>query len=137
MNFRKHIGLFLTFFLLVSTLGLAFNVHYCDNEIASVSINTASNSQEIEKNCCGKIEKMSKCCKNKIIKTILFCFLANGRRLFLEIFSTSNQEKLLLITAMRMHRHYTSCTANILFTPDLIVIHVRFSILYENQNLYE
>ena len=69
MNFRKHIGLFLTFFLLVSTLGLAFNVHYCDNEIASVSINTASNSQEIEKNCCGKIEKKSKCCKNKIIKS--------------------------------------------------------------------
>ncbi len=69
MNFKKHINLLLTFFLLVSNLGLAFNVHYCDNEIASVSINTASNSQEIEKNCCGKIEKKSKCCKNKIIKS--------------------------------------------------------------------
>ncbi len=69
MNFRKHISLFLALFLLVSNLGLAFNVHYCDNEIASVSINTASNSQEIEKNCCGKIEKKSKCCKNKIIKS--------------------------------------------------------------------
>ena len=69
MNFKKHINLLLTFFLLVSNFGLAFNVHYCDNDIASVSINTASNSQEIEKNCCGKIEKKSKCCKNKIIKS--------------------------------------------------------------------
>ena len=69
MNFRKQISLFLAFFLLVSNLGLAFNVHYCDNEIASVSINTASNSQEIEKDCCGKVEKASKCCKNKIIKS--------------------------------------------------------------------
>ncbi len=68
MNFRKHISLFLALFLLVSNLGLAFNVHYCDNVIASVSLNTASNSQEIEKNCCGKIEIKSKCCKNKIIK---------------------------------------------------------------------
>lgn len=69
MNFRKQISLFLAFFLLVSNLGLAFNVHYCDNEIASVSINTSSNAQEIEKGCCGKVEKESKCCKNKIIKS--------------------------------------------------------------------
>lgn len=69
MNFRKQISIFLVFFLLVSSLGLAFNVHYCDDEVASVSINIASNSQEIEKNCCGKIEKESKCCKNKIIKS--------------------------------------------------------------------
>ena len=69
--------------------------------------------------------------------SILFCFLADGIRLFLEIFSTSNQEKLLLITAMRMHRHYTSCTANILFTLNLIGFHVRFSILLEHQKFYE
>jgi hypothetical protein len=69
MNFKKQISLFLAFFLLVSNLGLAFNVHYCDNEIASVSINTNSNFLEIEKDCCGKVEKESKCCKNKIIKS--------------------------------------------------------------------
>lgn len=69
MNFRKHISLFLAFFLLVSNLGLAFNVHYCDNEIASVSINSVSNAQEIEKDCCGKVERNSKCCKNKTIKS--------------------------------------------------------------------
>ncbi|MEC4003052.1 hypothetical protein OX283_000140 [Flavobacterium sp. SUN052] len=69
MIFKKHISILLTIFLLVSNLGLAFNVHYCDDEIASVSINTASNSHEIEKDCCGTIEKESKCCKNKIIKS--------------------------------------------------------------------
>jgi len=69
MNFRKQISLLLTLFLLVSNLGLAFNVHYCDDEIASISINTSSISHEIEKDCCGKVERASKCCKNKIIKS--------------------------------------------------------------------
>lgn len=69
MNLKKQISLFLAFFLLVSNLGLAFNVHYCDNEIASITINTSSTSHEIEKDCCGKVEKESKCCKNKIIKS--------------------------------------------------------------------
>ena len=68
MNIRKHISLLLTFFLLVSNLGLAFNVHYCDNEIASVTLSTASTSQRAESSCCGEVEKDSKCCKNKIIK---------------------------------------------------------------------
>lgn len=65
MKFKKHISILLTFFLLVSNLGLAFNVHYCGDTIASVSINTAANS---ESNCCGAIEKESNCCKDKIIK---------------------------------------------------------------------
>jgi hypothetical protein len=70
MNFRKQISVILAFFLLVSNLGVAFNVHYCDGEIASVSINSFLNSQEIEKDCCGKVERESKCCKNKIIKSV-------------------------------------------------------------------
>ena len=69
MNFKKRISFFLAVFLLVSNLELAFTIHYCDNELASVSINTTSNSIDIEKKCCGKIENVSKCCKNKIIKS--------------------------------------------------------------------
>lgn len=65
MKLKKHISLLLTFFLLVSNLGLAFNVHYCGDTIASVTISTATNSVS---NCCGAMEKESKCCKNKIIK---------------------------------------------------------------------
>jgi uncharacterized protein with LGFP repeats len=69
MNFKKYSNVLLVFFLLVSNLGMSFNVHYCEDEIASVSINTATNSHEVEKDCCGIIEKKSKCCKNKIIKS--------------------------------------------------------------------
>jgi hypothetical protein len=65
MKFKKHISLLLTFFLLVSNLGLAFNVHYCGDTIASISLSTTANS---EANCCGAIEKESKCCNDKIIK---------------------------------------------------------------------
>ena len=68
MIFKKNISLLLTFFLLVSNLGLAFNVHYCDNEIASVTLNTAWALKDAEKDCCGEVETASKCCKNKIIK---------------------------------------------------------------------
>jgi hypothetical protein len=68
MNFKKHISILLTFFLLVSNLGLAFNVHYCDDEIASVTINTATSSKEAEADCCGIVERDSKCCNDKIIK---------------------------------------------------------------------
>lgn len=69
MNFKKQISIILIFSLLVSNLGFALSVHYCDDEIASISINTISNFQEIEKDCCGKVERESKCCKNKIIKS--------------------------------------------------------------------
>ena len=68
MILRKHINILLTFFLLVSNLGLAFNVHYCDDDIASVTINSAPASQGKCNKCCGIFEKKSKCCKNKIIK---------------------------------------------------------------------
>ncbi|WP_293873924.1 hypothetical protein [Flavobacterium sp.] len=69
MVYKKHISFLLTFFLLVSSLGLAFNVHYCGKEIASITLTTVSAVQNAEKNCCGEIGKDSKCCKNKIIKS--------------------------------------------------------------------
>ena len=69
MFFKKHISILLAFFLLVSNLGLAFNVHYCDDKIASISINTVSNYVEVENDCCGKIEIISKCCNTKVIKS--------------------------------------------------------------------
>jgi hypothetical protein len=52
--------------VLVSNVGFALNVHYCDNRIASVSFNTASPSS-IEEDCCGVTEQKSHCCKDKIV----------------------------------------------------------------------
>jgi len=67
MNLKKHISVLLTFFLLVSNLGLAFNVHYCDDKIASVSLSMVPASDKIDE-CCGVVEKGSSCCNDKIIK---------------------------------------------------------------------
>lgn len=66
MKFHKHISLFLAFFILVSNIGFAFNVHYCDDQIASVSFNTNS-PNTLEEDCCGVIEKTSHCCKDKVV----------------------------------------------------------------------
>ena len=66
MSIKKCTSLFLAFLLLVSNVGLAFNVHYCGKEIASVSLNTVS--QSTEKGCCEKIvAKKDSCCKDKVV----------------------------------------------------------------------
>lgn len=67
MKFHKLVSLFLAFFLLLSNIGLAVNVHYCGGEIASVSFNTISNSNTAEDSCCGVLEQESHCCKDKVV----------------------------------------------------------------------
>lgn len=67
MIFKKHISLFLAFFLLVSNVGLAFNVHYCGDKIASVTLKSNFTAANSEKNCCGINEKKDSCCKNKVV----------------------------------------------------------------------
>lgn len=69
MSLRKHIAILLSFFLFVSNLGLAFNVHYCGDEIESVTLAHAKCATEAEIDCCGIVEKDSKCCNDKIIKS--------------------------------------------------------------------
>lgn len=71
MKFKKHITFFLTFFLLVSNVGFAFDVHYCGDKVASIQpaywkFGEASDS--VEKGCCEKkVEKKDSCCKNKVV----------------------------------------------------------------------
>ena len=65
MKFKGLICLLLAFFLLLSNTGLAFNIRYCGNEITSVSLKTLVQNQNLEKDCCGVVEKKSHCCKNK------------------------------------------------------------------------
>ena len=71
MQLKKQILLFLAFFVLVSNLGLAFNVHYCGQKIASIS-SVFSNEEvcdrivEKEDSCCAKKETShKKCCSDK------------------------------------------------------------------------
>jgi hypothetical protein len=67
MIFKKCTSLLLVFLLLVSNVGVAFNVHYCGNEPKSVSLKSVFENPDLEKNCCGVSEKKSHCCKNKVV----------------------------------------------------------------------
>ncbi|RAR71552.1 HYC_CC_PP family protein [Flavobacterium aciduliphilum] len=69
MNFKKSVALLLTAFLLIFQLGIAVTIHYCDDEIASISLKIPFYNQNIEQSCCGKMEQKSKCCKNKVVKS--------------------------------------------------------------------
>jgi hypothetical protein len=69
MNIQKINSVFIAFFLLVSNTGVAFNVHYCADTIASISLFENASANEIEENCCGVVEEQSNCCHNKIIKS--------------------------------------------------------------------
>lgn len=70
MIFKKQICVVITFFLLLSQTGLAFNIHFCDSKIASVGLYSKATAYQSEKNCCGEVEKESKCCHNSIVKSI-------------------------------------------------------------------
>jgi hypothetical protein len=75
MKFKKHISLFLAFFLLVSNVGFAVDVHYCGGEIASVKPvfwKTVASQNAIEKSCCSpktfdNLQKKDSCCKDKVV----------------------------------------------------------------------
>ena len=83
MKFKKHISIFLALFLLVSNVGLAFNVHYCGKNIASISLKTAIPVQNFEKGCCEKIaSKKHSCCSDKV-----FSFQQKADNLIIKAFS--------------------------------------------------
>jgi hypothetical protein len=57
MKFKKHISILLAFFLLVSNVGLAFDVHYCGEKVASIQpfyLKSGEVSNSVEKGCCEK-----------------------------------------------------------------------------------
>jgi hypothetical protein len=66
VKISKHIAILLSVLILVSNVGLAFNVHYCGNKIASVSF--VSQKTDTGKDCCGNAIQKSSCCKDKKVK---------------------------------------------------------------------
>ncbi len=66
MKIQKQLCLFLAFFVLVSNVGFALKVHYCDDQIASISFNADSPSN-IDEDCCGVAQKVLHCCKDKVV----------------------------------------------------------------------
>jgi len=75
MNVKKCTSLFLAILLLVSNIGLAFNVHFCGGKIASISSvysikerGDAPEKSTAAKECCSEKEKDHKqCCKDKVV----------------------------------------------------------------------
>lgn len=74
MQLKKLTSLFLAVLLLISNFGLAFNVHYCGDKIASFSsaFNTLPkqfSQEDAKKDCCciKKGDKENSCCKNKVV----------------------------------------------------------------------
>ncbi|RAK24221.1 hypothetical protein B0I03_10272 [Flavobacterium aquaticum] len=70
MNFRKHISIVLASLVLLANLGLSFAVHYCKDEIASVSFQYQEEEPCVEdvKSCCATADSHDSCCSNKLIK---------------------------------------------------------------------
>ena len=70
MNFRKHISIVLATLILLANLGLSFAVHYCKDEIASVSFQYQEDEPCVEdvKSCCATADSHDSCCSNKLIK---------------------------------------------------------------------
>ena len=67
MKFKKHICLFLAFFLLVSNTGFSFNVHFCGDKIASISFSSNVSKQNLDESCCGIVENNTNCCNDKVL----------------------------------------------------------------------
>jgi len=94
MNFKKCTSILMAFYLLVSTSGFAFNVHYCEGEIASISSvfkleETCEPAvQHEEKTCCAIVtDDHSSCCSDQlfqadfdesILKTVVLDFHVSG-----------------------------------------------------------
>lgn len=71
MKIKAHIAFLLSFLILVSNVGMAFNVHYCEGKISGVSFNYKTEEPcieekpcVVEKSCCAKQDTHDECCKN-------------------------------------------------------------------------
>ena len=75
MKFKKYISIILAFFLLVSNVGFAIDVHYCGGEVASIKPIYWKNTESfnsVKDNCCGSkatsnVQKKDSCCKDKVV----------------------------------------------------------------------
>ncbi len=73
MRIQKCTSLFLAIMLLVSNFGFAFNVHFCDDKIASISsafiVENNKKDNFPKQDCCCKTDDKEKdsCCKDKVV----------------------------------------------------------------------
>ena len=63
-------GFILSFFILISNLGLAVNIHYCHDRVASVTLGypESDSCNDDQGTCCAKEDNHKKCCSETTIK---------------------------------------------------------------------
>lgn len=83
MKFKKQICIFLAFFLLVSSTGFSFNVHFCGDKLSSISLKSNFTKPNSHKSCCAVIEKKESCCNDKV-----FNFQKNIEQVLVKNFSS-------------------------------------------------
>ncbi len=68
---KKITAILITTVILFSNLGLAFNVHFCHDKIASVSLSFEQDEpcDENPNACCSASDNHKKCCSETTIKT--------------------------------------------------------------------
>lgn len=70
MKINRHISFVLALLILVSNVGVAFNVHYCGGNLAGISLDYKKTEPCIEKKvekemaCCATSSEHDSCCSN-------------------------------------------------------------------------
>lgn len=109
MKINKHISFLLALLILVSNVGLAFNVHYCGGELAGISLDYKKTEPCIEKKvekenaCCATSDEHDSCCSNSkltIKKTISDEVIVKSLQLDLGVFTLVNEFKSPIFTAV-------------------------------------
>jgi hypothetical protein len=85
MKIKKSIIFFLVFLLLTSNIELAFNVHYCGDKIASISLNSAVANELLEECCIKNQIQKENCCKDKILN-----FQKQSDNTIIKVFSSTS-----------------------------------------------
>lgn len=70
MKLKKQISILLAFLVFVANIGYGFTVHFCNDTIASVSLNASFDEpcNEPIVSCCASDNVHDSCCSNKIVK---------------------------------------------------------------------
>lgn len=100
MKSNKHISFILALLILVSNVGLAFNVHYCGDTLAGISLNYKESEPCVEQKsekadvCCATSDEHESCCSNDKIelkKSISDEVITKSFQLELGVFTLSQQ----------------------------------------------
>lgn len=70
MQIKKSISILIAFIVLNSNLGLAFNLHYCHEQLASISllVNQINSDNANEDSCCVVIIEEDSCCSETTLE---------------------------------------------------------------------